>query len=155
MVLCVIVNVVSVVVFIMSQSFHLSKRVDTRTCEFDCMHANCTDTHCQRRDVVKHNDILHSGAAHLQRQIHSCLVAYPLSIQLCVSLIVVRLGVFLCFMTFLHSSKSPRTTMRYVWIHHTVVTSQQHVHFLHTYTSSVVYNEASTTTQPKASLHFS
>ncbi len=58
----------------------------------------------------------------------SSLVVYPLSIQLCVSLIFVQLGVF-CFMTFLYSLKSPRSTMRYVWIHHTVVTSQQHIHF--------------------------
>ncbi len=76
------------------------------------------------------------------------LIAYPLSIQLCVSLIVIRLGGFLCFMTFLHSSKSPRSITRYVWIHHTVVTSQRHIHFQwtiyhneHTDTISIVYNE--------------
>ncbi len=59
----------------------------------------------------------------------SSLIAYPLSIQLYVSLIVVQLGIFLYFITFLHSSKSSRSTMRYVWIHHTVVTLQRHIHF--------------------------
>ncbi len=58
-------------------------------------------------------------------------------------------------MTFLHSSKLPRSTTRYVWIYHTVVTSIDHPYTENTDTIFVVYNEGLTTTQPKASLQFS